>query len=423
MTDTNKTAVDREFLVSSAIRRADEVSQLIFDGKRVPLGDTEDLRNHVRKLARYISENAPSPRPATTAETQPRYTTKRVREEVAKAKETARLQALEEAALLVESYPSATGILLGALIHERKTAQPPVMPEVAVPDGWHLVPKAATPEMIEAISTSLDKNVAIEDLWRRAIEVSPDTPSVIDIDRLFDENMSIGDDEGRMTAAEEVLAWLLVEKIGVPDDAPYTPFQAQEAIVAKLEQLKELDAISEMLGEGQGDDEGSPILPDFDKGTSVYAKVESCLMLLERRRDVIDGFVASEGKRLSRDIVLSDDLVDLVRQTFKAKVEEYDRDFQTEGKPDGFWAGKYGTNLHATYLGERWAMTEALKALGHAFAAQELPKAVAIAKMLYARSDFNLRTNDLWSDSAKEMARHIIGGIAGEAVIDEEKRA
>jgi hypothetical protein len=51
----------------------------------------------------------------------------------------------------------------------------------------------------------------------------------------------------------------------------------------------ELAQIEEMLNAGQGDDDGPPILPKFEPGMSVAAKVESCLHLLEKRRDVIAG--------------------------------------------------------------------------------------------------------------------------------------
>lgn len=59
---------------------------------------------------------------------------------------------------------------------------------------------------------------------------------------------------------------------------------------------KELDDIDAMLNEGQGDDDGLQIMPDFDPDWSVYAKVEACLQLLERRRDVIEGFVSKERR-------------------------------------------------------------------------------------------------------------------------------
>lgn len=90
-----------------------------------------------------------------------------------------------------------------------------------------------------------------------------------------------------MSAAEEVLVWLLVEKIGVPDDVAYSPDQAQKIIEGQIDRAKELDRLHDMLIEGQGDDDGASILPEFEKGLSVYAKVEACLHLLERRRDAL----------------------------------------------------------------------------------------------------------------------------------------
>ena len=51
--------------------------------------------------------------------------------------------------------------------------------------------------------------------------------------------------------------------------------------------VSEFARINEMLDEGQGDDDGPSILPKFAPGMSVVAKVESCLHLLEKRRDVI----------------------------------------------------------------------------------------------------------------------------------------
>lgn len=102
------------------------------------------------------------------------------------------------------------------------------------------------------------------------------------------EPMADGGDRP-MSAAEEVLIWLLIEKIAVPDDVSYSPDQAQEIIAKHLDRAKELDQIADMLAEGQGDDTGPAILPKFEKGWSIYAKVEACLHLLERRRDALGG--------------------------------------------------------------------------------------------------------------------------------------
>lgn len=58
------------------------------------------------------------------------------------------------------------------------------------------------------------------------------------------------------------------------------------------EAREEIASISEMFDAGQGDDDGPQIMPDFEPGMSLIAKVEDCLHLLEKRRDVI---MAYEG--------------------------------------------------------------------------------------------------------------------------------
>ena len=50
----------------------------------------------------------------------------------------------------------------------------------------------------------------------------------------------------------------------------------------------DLRAIEAMFEDGQVDDDGVQVLPDFEPGMSTTAKVEACLHLLERRRDVIE---------------------------------------------------------------------------------------------------------------------------------------
>lgn len=55
----------------------------------------------------------------------------------------------------------------------------------------------------------------------------------------------------------------------------------------------EIEEIDAMLNDGQGDDDGEQILPVFEPGLSVYAKVEACLHLLERRRDALSALVSS----------------------------------------------------------------------------------------------------------------------------------
>lgn len=55
-----------------------------------------------------------------------------------------------------------------------------------------------------------------------------------------DHPMSDGGDT-RMTAAEEVLAYLLIEVVGAPDDVPYSPNQAQLLLEDRLKEGKRLE--------------------------------------------------------------------------------------------------------------------------------------------------------------------------------------
>ena len=68
------------------------------------------------------------------------------------------------------------------------------------------------------------------------------------------------------------------------------------------DELAQIDAI---LMEGQGDDDGPQILPDFEPGWSVAAKVEACLHLLEKRRDVIAALAPSDGLREAAATILA----------------------------------------------------------------------------------------------------------------------
>ena len=60
--------------------------------------------------------------------------------------------------------------------------------------------------------------------------------------RLYDEDEFMADGEIEMTAAEDALAWLLIEKIGCVDDVNYTPKNAREIIAARLDLADELES-------------------------------------------------------------------------------------------------------------------------------------------------------------------------------------
>ncbi|MER9814254.1 hypothetical protein [Mesorhizobium sp. M0129] len=81
-----------------------------------------------------------------------------------------------------------------------------------------------------------------------------------------------------------------VERLAADYNATIEPLFALAAPVDHPEVVGELQQINEMLDEGQGDDEGPQGMPDFEPGMSVLAKVERCLFLLEKRRDVIAAY-------------------------------------------------------------------------------------------------------------------------------------
>ena len=245
-----------------------------------------------------------------------------------------------------------------------------------------------------------------------------DFSRVVPDERLFDDHAPMADGETKMTAAEEVLAWLLVECVGVPDDVSYTPAQAQEIISERITRSGKVAPVDVYRVLKQYHEQG---MLDGDHLSAISRKIAAlgASSRLEKGLENdssldLEDHAASGGPMTTT--ILSDDAVDLARYLYKTKVEEYDRDFHRENKPEGFWAEKYGTNLHSTSLGEQWAMRHALSVvLERAMTvancntvSSSKPKAVAIAKMLFERTDFNLRINDLWSDAAKEMARFIL---------------
>lgn len=85
----------------------------------------------------------------------------------------------------------------------------------------------------------------------------------------------------------EVLMGYIVEAERAEAAAHAEPVKTAPAVAET-----ELKSIDELLMAGQGDDDGSQIMPEFEVGMSVAAKVEACLALLEYRRDVIDGYAA-----------------------------------------------------------------------------------------------------------------------------------
>jgi len=75
--------------------------------------------------------------------------------------------------------------------------------------------------------------------------------------------------------------------------------------------LQDIDAL---LMEGQGDDDGPQIMPDFADDDSTEAKVEACLHLLEKRRDVIEALT-------KRTLVLETEMSNQVAGKLAAEAE------------------------------------------------------------------------------------------------------
>lgn len=76
-------------------------------------------------------------------------------------------------------------------------------------------------------------------------------PSAAASERLFDQNHPMADGEERMTAAEDVLAWLVIEKCGCPDDTTITPKEASDTIAGMIDHLRKYEdaALAQPQGE------------------------------------------------------------------------------------------------------------------------------------------------------------------------------
>lgn len=107
--------------------------------------------------------------------------------------------------------------------------------EKALPAAWDLIAPDGGHYILSAQGDQQPQG------WAKATPLysEADVLSLLgELDRLRSSSQPMADGgEKPMTAAEEVLAWLLVEKIGVPDDVPYSPVQAQEIIAARITEL------------------------------------------------------------------------------------------------------------------------------------------------------------------------------------------
>ncbi|TGV15782.1 hypothetical protein EN816_00590 [Mesorhizobium sp. M8A.F.Ca.ET.173.01.1.1] len=94
-------------------------------------------------------------------------------------------------------------------------------------------------------------------------------------ERLYDDDAPMADGEVRMTAAEDVLAWLLIEKIGVPDDRNYTPKEAQDTIAGVIDGLRKYEA-------------AALAHPAPAKGVSEASREDIARVLFEQRQTPFD---------------------------------------------------------------------------------------------------------------------------------------
>jgi hypothetical protein len=77
-------------------------------------------------------------------------------------------------------------------------------------------------------------------------------------------------------------------------------------------------------------------------------------------------YLAASPSSPASGVRVSDGEIEAIHQVYLAKVREYDADFRRDDKPDDFWEKKYGTRLHSTGLGERWALRCALETVARA---------------------------------------------------------
>lgn len=77
-----------------------------------------------------------------------------------------------------------------------------------------------------------------------AIEPQPAVSGEADGRDLRDADAPMECDYDKITAAENVLAWLVIEKIGCVDDVTYTPNEAQEIISGWIDRAKRADEVA-----------------------------------------------------------------------------------------------------------------------------------------------------------------------------------
>lgn len=95
--------------------------------------------------------------------------------------------------------------------------------------------------------------------------------------RLYDDQQPMASEAGEMTAAEDVIAWLIIEKIGVPDDVRYSPHQAQKIIENALDEV--IGAIIETISLRESLKEANAFIlaPAEDLKEGVLSRIRAAL--------------------------------------------------------------------------------------------------------------------------------------------------
>lgn len=110
--------------------------------------------------------------------------------------------------------------------------------------------------------------------------VATPAPSVILRGDVYDPDAFMADGEIPMTAAENALAWLLVEKIGVVDDMNYSPKQAQDIIVAAID-----DASSQLIESGEMLLKAEAVISDLTRLLQAAKEVIECASDTYKKRN------------------------------------------------------------------------------------------------------------------------------------------
>lgn len=180
-----------------------------------------------------------------------------------------------------------------------------LIPKVREQHGYK-IRELVTRSQAEAIIAAQAEHIAtlessLEAMEKRAEKAEADNAALTaTVERLRDSSAPMACDPDEWLAAEGVLAHLLINVVGVPDDVPYSPNEAQEIIERQLKRVQELDDIEEMLMEPQEEGTGPQILPDFEPDWTTLGKVEACLHLLEKRSDVIEGCLSNNAAQAAR---------------------------------------------------------------------------------------------------------------------------